>query len=303
LIAALSAPELAAACAAVTLGYTVFGFGGFGANLVSLPILAHVMSLRFAVPMLLVLDLFVATLMGVRNRSLIDRRELLRLVPALLIGMGLGLVVLQHAAERWLLLLLGLFVCAMALWNLYGRMDPRPASPRWAWPAGLAGGVFSTLFGTGGPLYTLYLAGRIIDTARLRATIATVILGSALVRLGLFTGSGFFAQPGLLSLAALLLPCALLGYVLGSRLHARLPQARVRRAIWWLLLASAAGLLVRGVMQDAASPAPGGEQRIGHLQPFSLGAAAQGFAARAGQAHAVVLQHLRDQQLDAIQAG
>jgi uncharacterized protein len=98
-------------------------------------------------------------------------------------------------------------------------------------------------------VYTLYLAGRIIDTARLRATIAAVILGSALVRLLLFTGSGFFTQPGLLSLAALLLPCALLGYVIGSRLQARLPQARVRRAIWMLLLLSAASLLARGVMQ------------------------------------------------------
>lgn len=302
MIAALSAPELAAACVAVTLGYTVFGFGGFGANLVSLPILAHVMSLRFAVPMLLVLDLFVATLMGVRNRALIDRRELLRLVPALLVGMGLGLVALQHAAESWLLVLLGAFVGAVALWNLFARIDPRPTSPRWAWSAGLFGGVFSTMFGTGGPVYTLYLAGRIIDTARLRATIATVILGSALVRLLLFTGSGFFTQRGLLPLAAMLLPCALLGYVIGSRLQARLPQARVRRAIWWLLLVSAASLLLRGVVQPgAASAAPGSEQRVGHLQPFGLGAAAQGFAARTGQAHTVVIQHLGHQHLDALQ--
>ncbi|HRI17721.1 MAG TPA: sulfite exporter TauE/SafE family protein, partial [Burkholderiaceae bacterium] len=66
----LSLPELAAVCAAVTLGYTVFGFGGFGANLVALPMLAHVMSLRFAVPMLLLLDLAAATWMGARNRSL-----------------------------------------------------------------------------------------------------------------------------------------------------------------------------------------------------------------------------------------
>lgn len=243
----LSLPELAAACVAVTLGYTVFGFGGFGANLVALPILAHVMSLRFAVPMLLVLDLFAATLMGVRNRRAIDLGELKRLAPALLIGMGLGLPVLQHAAERWLLVLLGGFVGALALWNLLGHVRAEQASPRWAWPAGLAGGVFSTLFGTGGPLYTLYLARRIVDTTRLRATIGAVILGSALVRLVLFTGSGFFAQPGLLKLAALLVPCALVGYAVGSRVHARLPQATVRRAIWVLLLVSAASLLVRGV--------------------------------------------------------
>ena len=243
----LSAPELAAVCAAVTLSYTIFGFGGFGANLVALPMLAQVMSLRFAVPMLLVLDLAAATLLGVRNRSLIDRSELRRLAPALLVGMGLGVVVLQHAAERWLLVLLGLFVGAFALWSLFGKADPRPIAPRWAAPAGLVGGVFSSLFGTGGPVYTLYLARRIADTARLRATVAAVILGSALVRLVLFGASGMLAQPGLPALAALLLPCALVGYAIGSRLHARLPQAQVRRAIWGLLLASALGVLVRGV--------------------------------------------------------
>jgi uncharacterized membrane protein YfcA len=242
----LSWPELATVCAAVTLGYTVFGFGGFGANLVALPLLAHVMSLRFAVPMLLALDLLSATLMGVRNRALVDRGELKRLAPTLLVGMGLGLLVLQHAAERWLLVLLGGFVGAFALWSLFGKVDPRPVSPRWAWPAGLVGGVFSSMFGTGGPVYTLYLARRIVDTARLRATLGAVILGSALVRLVLFTGSGFLTQPGLLELAALLMPCALVGYVIGSRLHARLPQAQARRAIWVLLLVSAASLLVRG---------------------------------------------------------
>lgn len=243
----LSALELGAVCVAVTLAYAVFGFGGFGANLVAVPLLAHVMSLRVAVPLLLVLDLFVATLMGVKNRPLIDRDELRILAPALLIGMALGLPVLQHAAEHWLLVILGFFVAGFALLNLFGKGQPRIASPRWAWPSGLVGGVFSTLFGTGGAVYTLYLASRIVDTGRLRATLGAVILGSALVRLVLFTGSGFLTQPGLLTLAMLLLPCALVGYLVGSRLHARLPQAQVRRVIWLLLLVSALSLLVRGV--------------------------------------------------------
>lgn len=242
----LSGPELAAVCAAVTLGYTVFGFGGFGANLVALPMLAHVMSLRFAVPMLLALDILAATLLSTKGRALIDRGELKRLAPTLLVGMALGLLVLQHAAERWLLVLLGVFVGGFALWSLLGKLDPRPVSPRWSWPTGLVGGVFSSMFGTGGPVYTLYLARRIADTARLRATIGAVVLGSALVRVVLFTVSGFFAQAGLLKLAAMLAPCALMGYFIGSRLQARLPQAQVRRAIWLLLLVSAISLLVRG---------------------------------------------------------
>lgn len=241
----LSPPELLAAGAATCLAYAVFGFSGFGANLVALPLLAHVMSLRMAVPLLLLLDLFAATLMGARHTRLIERREVTRLMPLLLLGMVLGTFVLQRVAERGLIALLGVFVGAVALWNLLGRAGTGPVSARWAWPAGLAGGVFSGLFGTGGPLYTLYLARRIQDASQLRATIGALILGSAVLRLLLFAGSGFFAQAGLFTLAALLLPCALLGYALGSTLHARTPQAQVRRVIWALLLLSAASLLWR----------------------------------------------------------
>jgi hypothetical protein len=113
--------------------------------------------------------------------------------------------------------------------------------------AGLSGGIFSTLSGTGGPVYTLYLARRITDTARLRATVGTLILGSAAVRLVLFAASGFFPQPGMLQLALLLVPCAVVGFLAGSRINARLPQAQVRRLIWALLLVSGATLLARGL--------------------------------------------------------
>lgn len=243
----LSAAEMAAVGLTITLAYGVFGFGGFGANLVALPLLAHLMSLRFAVPMLLMLDLVSAALIGLRNRRLIETGELARLLPTLVIGMGLGVVVLQYAAERWLLLLLGVFVGGFALWSLFGRARSEPVSTRWAWPAGLVGGVFSSMFGTGGPVYTLYLARRIVDTGRLRATIGTLIFGSAFGRLLLFAASGILWQPGLLKMAALLLPFALLGFLIGSRVQARAPQAQVRRAIWLLLLASAVSLLLRAV--------------------------------------------------------
>ncbi len=244
----LSLLELGVACAAVTLGYTVFGMTGFGANMVALPALAHVMSLRFAVPLLLVLDLLFASLMSTRHRASVDTGELKRLLLPLGVGMVLGLPLLQHAAEHSLLVLLGLFVGGFASWSLWGRVRPGPAAAGWVWPTGLVGGAFSTVFGTGGPVYTLFLAHRIPDTDRLRATLGTCILVSALVRLVLFTGSGFLSQPGLPTLAALLVPCGLAGYAIGSRMNAGMSQARVRRVIWCLLLVASASLLVRGLV-------------------------------------------------------
>mgnify|MGYP000866686356 CR=1 FL=1 len=241
-------PALAAVAAAVTLGYTVFGFCGFGAGIVVLPLVAHVLPLREAVPMMLVLDIATSLTLGLQSRGLVDRRELLRLVPWLLAGMGVGIVVLARAHETWLLATLGVFVAANAAWSLVGRLAAQPVAPGWAVPAGLVGGTFSAMFGTGGPVYTLFLARRIHDTVRLRATIGTLILLSAALRAVLLVGGGFFAQRGVLPLALAMLPCAAIGYAVGSRWSARVPQDRVRRAIWLLLLASGASLVVRAAV-------------------------------------------------------
>jgi uncharacterized membrane protein YfcA len=231
----------------VVCAYSVMGFSGFGAILVALPIVAHLLSLRVAVPVLLVCDLFVSSLMGVRNRHQIDRAEIVRLLPFFLAGMGLGALLLSRGNERVLLIVLGVFVISMSLWNLLGRASTAPISARWALPAGLVGGTFSSLFGTGGPIYTLYLARRLPDTTRLRATVAALLLGSALVRLVLFISGGFFKPEGLLKLAFTLVPFAVAGCLLGSRVQARVPQQQVRRAIWMLLVVSGSSVLWRGL--------------------------------------------------------
>lgn len=244
-------PDLLAMSAAVALGYTLFGFGGFGANVVALPLLAHLMPLRFAVPMMLLLDLSAAAFLGLRNHRLVELRELGRLLPWMLGGMLVGATVLAQAGDRLLLGLLGAFVLAVACWSLLAaagsKTPPAPASPRWAVPAGLGGGVFSALFGSGGPLYTIYLARRVPDPARLRASIAALILGAAGVRGVLFLANGLLAQPGLLATSLALLPGAALGYFAGSRLHAHLPAARVRQGVWLMLIGSGASLLWRSL--------------------------------------------------------
>ena len=221
---------VAAAALAVTLAYTVFGLTGFGAAIVGVPLLAHVVPIRFAVPMMLVFDLCAGLLLGLRNRRDVDRAELLRLAPFVALGMILGVTALVRAPERWLLGVLGAFVFAYAAWSLLNRAAARQISARWAVPAGMAGGVFTALYGSGGPIYTVYLARRLDDANRLRASIAVLIFCTAWARLALFSGTGLLFQPSLLRLAVVLLPCAVVGYFIGSHLHRRLaPRASAAR--------------------------------------------------------------------------
>ena len=109
--------------------------------------------------------------------------------------------------------------------------------------------VHVAMYGTGGPLYTMFLARRLADKTRLRATIGVLVLGTAATRGLLLAGGGFYAQPGLLAATLALLPCALAGFAFGSLLHRRLPVARAMQAVWLLLVVAGSGLVWRSLTQ------------------------------------------------------
>lgn len=232
----------------ITLAYTVFGLTGFGSSITAMPFLVMLLPLRMAVPMMLIFDLCAGLLLGLRNRSAIDLRELLRLVPFMLLGMALGVTLLVNAPERVLLFALGVFVLAYSGWSLLLRPRRTLIPTGWAVPLGAVGGVFTALFGTGGPIYTIYLARRIDDTRALRATISSLIVFSGFARLALFSSAGLYEQADLLQLALLLLPCVLLGVFAGSRLHHRLPTQRIVQFVWGILILGGAGLIGRSLV-------------------------------------------------------
>ncbi|MBN9460509.1 MAG: sulfite exporter TauE/SafE family protein [Burkholderiales bacterium] len=243
----LSIETIASVALVVTFAYTVVGLTGFGASIVSMPILVQLLPLRLALPMMLIYDLAGGILIGVRNRRAIERAELLRLVPFMLIGIALGVTVLVKAPERALLLLLGMFVLTFAAWSLLFRPGNTPLARAWAIPLGTFGGIFSALFGTGGPIYTVYLARRLQDKSTLRATVSLLLFLSALARLASFLAAGLFAPPDLLVLIPTLLPCALLGMYIGTRLHYRLPSHRVVQVVWVILIIGGATLVLRNL--------------------------------------------------------
>lgn len=235
--------------ATIAAAYTVFGLTGFGAAMVAVPVLVQFIPLQFVVPMLLLLDLVTTTMVGLRNRASIARPELLRLVPFMVAGVALGTTVLARVESRWLLVGLGVFVLGMTARALVRPAgSAQAAGTAWSAPAGIVGGVFSALFGTGGPIYTMYLSRRLPHIDEFRATIAAVILVSAGMRLVAFAGSGLLQQADLLRSAAFAVPFSLAGLAAGSRLRRRFSADAVRRVLLLFLAASGVSVLCRGLM-------------------------------------------------------
>jgi uncharacterized membrane protein YfcA len=228
----------------VLVGYTIFGATGFGSTVVAVPLLAHLVPLTTAVATMTSLDFFAAQHTAWRQRHHIAWHEFRRIAPAAVVGIVLGGTLLLNLPPRPALLALAIFVGLYGTYVLSGAPRPRHA-PAWlALPTGVVGGVFSCLFGTGGPVYVVYLSARIQDKGALRATAASMVVLSVWLRIALFAATGVLAVPLLVSVA-LLLPAMALGLFIGHRLHDRLSSAGVLRLIAVLLVVNAVTLLVR----------------------------------------------------------
>lgn len=249
----MPADLIALAAPVVFIAYVVFGMTGFGAAMVAVPILAQFMPLSFAVPLVVLFDLACTALVSSRNWRQVSRVELARLFPWMLLGIFLGVTLLRNAGARWPLIVLGCFVLTVCARGLKGGRgaSQEPLPTPWALPFGVFGGVFSALFGTGGPIYTIYLSRRIAALDAFRATISVVILASGVVRAGAFAAAGLYTQPAMLKSAALLLPVALAGLYAGSRLRTRVAPTRLQRFIFLLLAVAGAGAIYRGWMSPA----------------------------------------------------
>jgi len=239
-------PEIVVLAAlVVVVAYLVFGLTGFGSTVIALPLLAHLLPIKFAVPLLMLLDLAAFLTFGLRVRRGIRFDEIGWLVPTMLIGMAVGLTLLIRVAEDWLLGTLGVFVLCYAGYGLSRRGVPA-GLPRWAGaPIGFMGGALSALFGTGGVLFAIYNAGRIRDKGELRASNAAMIALSSVVRLALFAATGLLAQEGLWFLLVLLLPALAVGLLIGHRLHLAIPAPVVVRMVYGVLLLAGGSLCVR----------------------------------------------------------
>lgn len=230
---------------AITIAYVIFGMAGFGTALIASPVLANFIPVAKIVPLLALLDMLAALANLARNGRKADTAELKRLIPMMVAGSLLGAVILLKTRPDVLLLALGAFIVCYSLYSLSGLAPIQQFTPRAAIPFGFSGGIFSALFGSGGFIYAIYLAGRIEKKENLRITQTTLIGCSTLTRVVLFALAGVYFDSALLALAVTLLPAMALGLFTGRHITLRLSRAQFIKAINVVVLASGIALLFR----------------------------------------------------------
>jgi hypothetical protein len=221
---------------------------GFGAALVTIPLATHLVPLKFALALFVIADLGAALMVGLENPKNAVRSEWTRLVPMIVAGTALGVTLLVNLPRTAGMLLLGVFVLGFAVFTLLPHARERIVSPAWAWVAGCAGGITSTVFGAGGPPYAIYLSQRGLTKEQFRATLGFATMTSISLRLVAFLVTGLLLDKEIWLKAIAVVPACLLGIWVARKAFVRLSREALLRAVALLLLASGISLIFRAAL-------------------------------------------------------
>ena len=205
------------------------------------------MPLQFALALYALSDLSAALRVGFENPKHAVKAEWTRLVPMILVGSALGVTLLVNLPRAAGMLALGVFVFGYALYSLFRHGTRKVMSAGWAWPAGLAGGITSTLFGAGGPPYAIYLSQRGLTKEQFRATMGFATLTSISVRVIAFLLTGLLLEPKVWLLAIGVVPAALLGIAVARRMYLRVTREQLLRMVAGVLLVTGGTLVLRSL--------------------------------------------------------
>lgn len=230
---------------------------GFGIGLVSMPLLALVLPVRTATPLVGMVGGTVSVGILAFHWREVDVRGVGRLVAAGALGVPVGLFLLKGAADTAMKLALAAVILLFAAYRLATPRFPLLRSDRSAFLFGFAGGILGGAYNTSGPPVIVYGQLRAWPRDTFRASLQ-----------GFFVPAGGFALLGhmaaglwtaeVLRLYALQLPGLALAFAGGLFLRRVLPQERFDKAVYVLLLCVGALLAVRtlAALFAGAGPAP-----------------------------------------------
>ena len=235
----------AAGVAVVLSGISKGGLGAAGGLMVPIMSLtiSPVQAAAIALPILLTMD--VVGVYAYRNDW--DRRQIAILLPAGILGLALGWATFRYLNDNWIRMLLGCISCGFVAYSVL-RRPPAPSAPNLlkGYVCGTAAGFTTFVAHAGGPPFAIYLLPlRLATAVYVGTTVVYFTVMNALkvvpyAQLGLFDARTLWT-------AAVMLPVAIGGMLLGLWLRRRMSPKWFYRVAYTLLFATGAKLLFDGL--------------------------------------------------------
>lgn len=235
----------------VLLTNIIQGITGFAGTILAMPASVLLVGYETAKPILNILGILAGLYVVVTSYRHIDRKEFLKIVSVMFIGIigGIFLKTLFTGSPSLLYKILGTVVLAVAFEGIYKLFVKKGEGSKTQNKAVsyiilIISGIVHGMFVCGGPLLVAYLAGRIKDKQAFRATVSAVwVVLNTVVMLDDIR-SGYF-NPSVLLLLAVSSAVLFLGMALGSVLYKKMSREVFMKITYILLVISGALMFIK----------------------------------------------------------
>ena len=204
---------------------------GFGQALIAMPLLAMVVELKSATPLVAFVLMTIAAVILLRNWRVVDLSAVWRLVLSSCLGIPVGLFLLKGIPEGLMKAFLGILVILFSLYNLADRylkiidLNRVSGSSRIAYLSGFVAGIVGAAYNTSGLVITIYATLRNWSPDRFRSTLQSYFVFTGILILASHGLAGFWT-PYVLRLYVTALPLVLVAIFLGGKLNRFIPQGQ-----------------------------------------------------------------------------
>ncbi|MGB2964460.1 MAG: sulfite exporter TauE/SafE family protein [Anaerolineales bacterium] len=217
---------------------------GFGDALIAMPLLALVVGMQVATPLVAMGASTIAFTILLKSWRKVEIKAAWRLVLSTWIGIPLGIFFLKAAPEFLVKSLLGILIIGFGLYNLFIPNLPKLKTEKWAYLTGLIAGILGGAYNTNGPPVVVYGVLRRWDPEKFRATLQGYFLP---------TGSAILITHGLAGMWTsqvvhyylYSLPIIIGAVLVGEKVNQIIPQGKFDKVIYGFLVLVGVLLVIR----------------------------------------------------------
>ena len=222
---------------------------GFGESLIAVPLFILFMPIEVAVPLSVLLSVFIALVVVIQDHKKIHLNSAKWLIIFALPGIPIGVVVLTYGSEMVVKIGLGTLIIFYSFYALFGKSSVKlqKDSILWLFICGFFSGIFGGAYGINGPPLVVYGNMRQWSAKQFRATLQAYFLPASFIGI-----VGYFYK-GLLNSVVLnhfliSLPAAIPAIFLGRYLNHRLKDNSFFKYVYWGLIAIGVFLIFESLL-------------------------------------------------------
>lgn len=208
---------------------------GFGAALVSMPLLVALTGVEFAAPFFALTMIAANFNLIVRYRGVLNVRAVWRLCAGAFAGIPAGLLLVERVNESLIVGALGVLLVVYGVYALVGPTVPPIAAHPWSYGVGFVSGMLSGAYNTGGPPVIVYATSQQWPLAVFKGNLqAFFFINSITLNAGHLLAGNFTAP--VVTHVVLAIPVVVAAQWLGGQVDDRIDQATFQRVTLVLLI-------------------------------------------------------------------